>query len=235
MTTKKLNENQIEYFWNPDFVDEFLEWFYEDGDANPFILDNYDAWEPYNKDEAPFIEFKFYRPDGKKSVVTIYNKKIFDIYEEDNFQEILESIDSQHKEITYIIEDELQLEPCSWYQSVFKKVGGVGYEELFTDLETLKQIPTDELPKAVKKNCQKRAKKLEELVIEHLTDGSKVSGWDRLISDSIEYGVPFYPYMFDLLPELGKAADRFKKDPSYYEKVKEITDREACEAFKKIK
>ena len=235
MTTKKLDENQIEYFWNPDFVDEFLEWFYEDGDANPFILDNYDAWEPHNKNEAPFIEFKFYRPDGKKSVVTIYNKKIFDIYEEDNFQEILESIDSQHKEITYIIEDELQLEPCSWYQSVFKKVGGVGYEELFTDLETLKQIPTDELPKAVRKNCQKRAKKLKELVIEHLTDGSKVSGWDRLISDSIEYGVPFYPYMFELLPELGKAALRFKNDPSYYEKVNEITDREAREAFKKIK
>ena len=235
MTTKKLDENQIEYFWNPDFVDEFLEWFYEDGDATPFILDNYDAWEPHNKDEPPFIEFKFYRPDGKKSVVTIYNKKIFDIYEEDNFQKIFESIDSQHKEITYIIEDELQLEPCSWYQSVFKKVGGVGYEELFTDLETLKQIPTDELPKAVKKNCQKRAKKLKELVIEHLTDGSKVSGWDRLISDSIQYGVPFYPYMFELLPELGKAAMRFKNDSSYYEKVNEITDREAREAFEKFK
>ena len=235
MTTKKIDENQIEYIWNPDFVDEFLEWFYDDGNSNPFIFDNYDAWEPHNKNEPPFIEFKFYRPDGKKSIVTIFNEKIFDIYEEDNFEEILESIDSQHKEITYIIEDELQLEPCSWYQSVFKKVGGVGYEELFTDLETLKQIPTDELPKAVKKNCQKRAKKLEELVIEHLTDGSKVSGWDRLISDSIEYGVPFYPYMFELLPELGKAADRFKKDPSYYEKVNEITDREAREAFKKIK
>ena len=167
--------------------------------------------------------------------MTIYNKKIFDIYEEDNFQKIFESIDSQHKEITYIIEDELQLEPCSWYQSVFKKVGGVGYEELFTDLETLKQIPTDELPKAVKKNCQKRAKKLKELVIEHLTDGSKVSGWDRLISDSIQYGVPFYPYMFELLPELGKAAMRFKNDSSYYEKVNEITDREAREAFEKFK
>ena len=235
MTTKKLDENQIEYFWNPDFVDEFLEWFYEDGDANPFILDNYDAWEPHNKDEAPFIEFKFFRPDGKKSVVTIYNKKIFDIYEEDNFQKIFESINSRHKEITYIIEDDLQLEPCSWYQSVFKKVGGVGYEELFTDLETLKEIPTDELPKAVKKNCQKRAKKLKELVIEHLTDGSKVSGWDRLISDSIQYGVPFYPYMFELLPELGKAAMRFKNDSSYYEKVNEITDREAREAFEKFK
>ena len=235
MTTKKLDENQIEYFWNPDFVDEFLEWFYEDGDANPFILDNYDAWEPHTKDEAPFIEFKFFRPDGKKSVVTIFNKKIFDIYEEDNFEEIFESINSRHKEITYIIEDDLQLEPCSWYQSVFKKVGGVGYEELFTNLETLKEIPTDELPKAVKKNCQKRAKKLKELVIEHLTDGSKVSGWDRLISDSIQYGVPFYPYMFELLPELGKAALRFKNDPSYYEKVNEITDREAREAFEKFK
>ena len=167
--------------------------------------------------------------------MTICNKKIFDIYEEDNFEEIFKSIDSPYKEITYIVEDDLQLEPCSWYQSVFKKVGGVGYQELFTDLETLKQIPTDELPKAVKKNCQKRAKKLEELVIEHLTDGSKVSGWDRLISDSIQYGVPFYPYMFELLPELGKAALRFKNDPSYYEKVNEITDREAREAFKKIK
>ena len=235
MTTKKLDENQIEYFWNPDFVDEFLEWFYEDGDANPFILDNYDAWEPHNKDEPPFIEFKFYRPDGKKSTVTIFNEKIFDIYEEDNFEEIFESIDSPYKRVTFIVQDDLQLEPCSWYQSVFKKVGGVGYEELFTDLETLKEIPTDELPKAVKKNCQKRAKKLKELVIEHLTDGSKVSGWDRLISDSIQYGVPFYPYMFELLPELGKAALRFKNDPSYYEKVNEITDKEAQEAFKKIK
>ena len=235
MTTKKLDENQIEYSWHEDFVDEFREWFLSDGNANPFIFDDFDAWEPHNKDEPPFIEFKFFRPDGKKSVVTIFNKKIFDIYEEDNFEEIFESINSRHKEITYIIEDDLQLEPCSWYQSVFKKVGGVGYEELFTDLETLKEIPTDELPKAVKKNCQKRAKKLKELVIEHLTDGSKVSGWDRLISDSIQYGVPFYPYMFELLPELGKAALRFKNDPSYYEKVNEITDREAREAFEKFK
>ena len=78
-----------------------------------------------------------------------------------NFEEIFESINSRHKEITYIIEDDLQLEPCSWYQSVFKKVGGVGYEELFTDLETLKEIPTDELPKAVKKNCQKELKNLK--------------------------------------------------------------------------
>ena len=233
MTTKKIDENQIEYIWNPDFVDEFLEWFYDDGNSNPFIFDNYDAWEPHNKNEPPFIEFKFYRPDGKKSIVTIFNEKIFDIYEEDNFEEILESIDSQHKEITYIIEDELQLEPCSWYQSVFKKVGGKGYEELFTDLETLKQIPTDELPNAVKKNCQKRAKKLKDLVINHLSDSSKVSAWDRLIRDSIKYSVPYYPYMFELLPELGKAADRFKKDSSYYEKVNHITNIEAREAFKK--
>ena len=235
MTTKKIDENQIEYTWNPDFVDEFLEWFYDDGNSNPFIFDNYDAWEPHDKNEPPFIEFKFYRPDGKKSIVTIFNEKIFDIYEEDNFEEILESIDSQHKEITYIIEDELQLEPCSWYQSVFKKVGGKGYEELFTDLETLKQIPTDELPNAVKKNCQKRAKKLKDLVLNHLSDSSKVCAWDRLIRDSIKYSVPYYPYMFELLPELGKAALRFKNDPSYYEKVNEITDREAREAFKKIK
>ena len=233
MTTKKIDENQIEYIWNPDFVDEFLEWFYDDGNSNPFIFDNYDAWEPHNKNEPPFIEFKFYRPDGKKSIVTIFNEKIFDIYEEDNFEEILESIDSQHKEITYIIEDELQLEPCSWYQSVFKKVGGKGYEELFTDLETLKQIPTDELPNAVKKNCQKRAKKLKDLVINHLSDSSKVCAWDRLIRDSIKYSVPYYPYMFELLPELGKAADRFKKDSSYYEKVNHITNIEAREAFKK--
>tara|TARA_R100000315_G_scaffold5626_1_gene1940 strand:+ start:12 stop:743 length:732 start_codon:yes stop_codon:yes gene_type:complete len=233
MTTKKIDENQIEYIWNPDFVDEFLEWFYDDGNSNPFIFDNYDAWEPHNKNEPPFIEFKFYRPDGKKSIVTIFNEKIFDIYEEDNFEEILESIDSQHKEITYIIEDELQLEPCSWYQSVFKKVGGKGYEELFTDLETLKQIPTDELPNAVKKNCQKRAKKLKDLVINHLSDSSKVCPWDRLIRDSIRYSVPYYPYMFELLPELGKAADRFKKDSSYYEKVNHITNIEAREAFKK--
>ena len=41
--------------------------------------------------------------------------------------------------------------------------------------------------------------------------------------------------MFELLPELGKAALRFKNDPSYYEKVNEITDKEAQEAFKKIK
>ena len=39
--------------------------------------------------------------------------------------------------------------------------------------------------------------------------------------------------MFELLPELGKAADRFKKDPSYYEKVNHITNVEAREAFKK--
>lgn len=233
MTTKKIDENQIEYTWNPDFVDEFLEWFYDDGNSNPFIFDNYDAWEPHDKNEPPFIEFKFYRPDGKKSIVTIFNEKIFDIYEEDNFEEILESIDSQHKEITYIIEDELQLEPCSWYQSVFKKVGGKGYEELFTDLETLKQIPTDELPTAVKKNCQKRAKKLKDLVLNYLSDSSKVCAWDRLIRDSIKYSVPYYPYMFELLPELGKAADRFKKDPSYYEKVNHITNIEAREAFKK--
>ena len=233
MTTKKIDENQIEYTWNPDFVDEFLEWFYDDGNSNPFIFDNYDAWEPHDKNEPPFIEFKFYRPDGKKSIVTIFNEKIFDIYEEENFQEILESIDSPYKEVTYIIQDDLQLEPCSWYQSVFKKVGGKGYEELFTDLETLKQIPTDELPKAVKKNCQKRAKKLKDLVINHLSDGSEVSAWDRLIRDSIRYSVPYYPYMFELLPELGKAADRFKKDSSYYEKVNHITNIEAREAFKK--
>jgi len=233
MTTKKLDENQIEYIWNPDFVDEFLEWFYDDGNANPFIFNNYDAWEPHDKNEPPFIEFKFYRPDGKKSIVTIFNEKIFDIYEEENFQEILESIDSPYKEVTYIIQDDFQLEPCNWYQSVFKKIGGKGYEELFTDLETLKQIPTDELPKAVKKNCQKRAKKLKDLVINHLSDGSKVSAWDRLIRDSIRYSVPYYPYMFELLPELGKAADRFKKDSSYYEKVNHITNIEAREAFKK--
>ena len=233
MTTKKIDENQIEYTWNPDFVDEFLEWFYDDGNSNPFIFDNYDAWEPHDKNEPPFIEFKFYRPDGKKSIVTIFNEKIFDIYEEENFQEILESIDSPYKEVTYIIQDDLQLEPCSWYQSVFKKVGGKGYEELFTDLETLKQIPTDELPKAVKKNCQKRAKKLKDLVINHLSDSSEVSAWDRLIRDSIRYSVPYYPYMFELLPELGKAADRFKKDSSYYEKVNHITNIEAREAFKK--
>ena len=158
MTTKKLDENQIEYSWNESFVDEFREWFLSDGNANPFIFDDFDAWEPHNKDEAHFIEFKFYRPDGKKSVVTIYNKKIFDIYEEDNFEEIFESIDSSYKRVTFIVQDDLQLEPCSWYQSVFKKVGGVGYEELFTNLETLKEIPSDELPKEVKKNCQKRAK-----------------------------------------------------------------------------
>ena len=235
MTTKKLDENQIEYIWNPDFVDEFLEWFYDDGNANPFIFDNYDAWEPHDKNEPPFIEFKFYRPDGKKSIVTIFNEKIFDIYEEENFQEILESIDSPYKEITYIIQDDFQLEPCNWYQSVFKKIGGKGYEELFTDLETLKQIPTDELPKAVNKNCQKKAKKLKDLVINHLSDSSEVSAWDRLIRDSIRYSVSYYPYMFELLPELGKADLRFKNDPSYYEKVNEITDREAREAFKKIK
>ena len=158
MTTKKLDENQIEYSWNESFVDEFREWFLSDGNANPFIFDDFDAWEPHNKDEPPFIEFKFYRPDGKKSTVTIFNEKIFDIYEEDNFEEIFESIDSSYKRVTFIVQDDLQLEPCSWYQSVFKKVGGVGYEELFTNLETLKEIPSDELPKEVKKNCQKRAK-----------------------------------------------------------------------------
>ena len=41
--------------------------------------------------------------------------------------------------------------------------------------------------------------------------------------------------MFELLPELGKAHMRFKKDSSYYEKVNEITDREAREAFEKFK
>ena len=41
--------------------------------------------------------------------------------------------------------------------------------------------------------------------------------------------------MFELLPELGKAAVRFKKDPSYYDKINEITNKEAREAFKKIK
>ena len=235
MTTKKLDENQIEYSWNESFVDEFREWFLSDGNANPFIFDDFDAWEPHNKDEPPFIEFKFYRPDGKKSTVTIFNEKIFDIYEEDNFEEIFESIDSPYKRVTFIVQDDLQLEPCSWYQSVFKKVGGVGYEELFTNLETLKEIPSDELPKEVKKNCQKRAKELKDLVVNYLSDGSKVSGWDRLISDSIKYNVPFYPYMFKLLPELGKAALRFKNDSSYYQKVNEITNKEAREAFKKIK
>ena len=235
MTTKKINENQIEYSWNESFVDEFREWFLSDGNANPFIFADFDAWEPHNKDEPPFIEFKFYRPDGKKSTVTILNEKIFDIYEEDNFEEIFESIDSPYKRVTFIVQDDLQLEPCSWYQSVFKKVGGVGYEELFTNLETLKEIPSDELPKEVKKNCQKRAKELKDLVVNYLSDGSKVSGWDRLISDSIKYSVPFYPYMFKLLPELGKAALRFKNDSSYYQKVNEITNKEAREAFKKIK
>ena len=235
MTTKKINENQIEYSWNECFVDEFREWFFDDGNANPFIFDDFDAWEPHDKDEPPFIEFKFYRPDGKKSIVTIYNEKIFDIYEEDNFDEIFESIDSPYKKVTFIVQDDLQIEPCSWYKSVFKKEGGVGYKELFTNLETLKEIPTDELPKAVKKNCQLRAKKLKDLVVNHLSDSSKVSAWDRLISDSIKYSVPFYPYMFELLPELGKAAVRFKKDPSYYDKVNEITNKEAREAFKKIK
>ena len=235
MTTKKINENQIEYSWNECFVDEFREWFFDDGNANPFIFDDFDAWEPHDKDEPPFIEFKFYRPDGKKSIVTIYNEKIFDIYEEDNFDEIFESNDSPYKKVTFIVQDDLQIEPCSWYKSVFKKEGGVGYKELFTNLETLKEIPTDELPKAVKKNCQLRAKKLKDLVVNHLSDSSKVSAWDRLISDSIKYSVPFYPYMFELLPELGKAAVRFKKDPSYYDKVNEITNKEAREAFKKIK
>ena len=234
MTTKKINENQIEYSWNECFVDEFREWFFDDGNSNPFIFDDFDAWEPHDKDEPPFIEFKFYRPDGKKSIVTIYNEKIFDIYEEENFDEIFESIDSPYKKVTFIVQDDLQLEPCSWYKSVFKKEGGIGYKELFTNLETLKEIPTDELPKAVKKNCQLRAKKLKDLVVNHLSDGSKVSGWDRLMMDSIRYDVPFYPYMFELLPELGNAAIRFKKDPCYYDKINKITNKEAFEAFKNI-
>jgi len=234
MTTKKINENQIEYSWNECFVDEFREWFFDDGNANPFIFDDFDAWEPHDKDEPPFIEFKFYRPDGKKSIVTIYNEKIFDIYEEDNFDEIFESIDSPYKKVTFIVQDDLQIEPCSWYKSVFKKEGGVGYKELFTNLETLKEIPTDELPKAVKKNCQLRAKKLKDLVVNHLSDSSKVSAWDRLIRDSIRYGTLYYPYMFELLPELGKAALRFKKDPCYYDKINKITNKEASEAFKNL-
>ena len=30
MTTKKIPETKFEFQWNSDFVDEFLEWFYED-------------------------------------------------------------------------------------------------------------------------------------------------------------------------------------------------------------
>ena len=234
MTTKKIPETKFEFQWSSDFVDEFLEWFYEDGNANPFILDNFNAFKEIPEvDEPPTIEFKFYRPDGKISRVTIINTKHFFIDDEENYDEIYESIDSEYKELNFFVEDDKTLEPCPWYESVFKKNTGVGYQEIFTNLDSLKEIPTEELPKAVRKNCEKRAEKLDDLVENYFSDCSKVSPWDRLYSDSIKFAVPYHPYMFELLPELGKAHMRFKKDSSYYEKVNKIINKETRQAFKK--
>ena len=225
--TKKINENEIDFIWNPDFVDEFREWFFDDGSNNPFICDDYFLFEDEDdKKDIPRIQFDFYKPDGKKNTAVFYNRKIFDIeYEK------LDNVISDYKEVTYFIEDNENFGfLCKWYQSVFPDAKYEGYQEFFENLETFKKMPYLELPDAVIKNCERLAKRLKEVAITIALESKEyntLTPWQILAHDELKYGTSYHPYMFHLLPKLGKEAKKFKDDKTLYDKIDKIRDKEA--------
>ena len=126
---------KYDYYWDDCFIDEFEESFYDARSYNPFINQSDYYYHPVHtyedgSEEASQVVFEFYTPSGEEHQATICNRKIYDIEDEKNYQKILNSIESEHKEIKYFVEDQ-NYEPCKWYKSIFGKDEGNNYDELF--------------------------------------------------------------------------------------------------------
>jgi len=212
--------------WDGSFRDEFNEWFLEVGGCNPFIANECDFYGSKKSNAPSMVEFIFYNPSGEINYAQVYNKKHFDIDEEDEkkYEKIYKSIKSKHKKIKYSVVD-LWDNPFPWYKSTFGKHKGVGYEELFMNLESLKKIPTLELPGIVKKNCQNHANQLKKIVnkfYESEKIKSKIPSWQHMAWEEIQLNLEYHPYMYELLPELAEEAYKFKKDKTLFKKVSDI-------------
>ena len=234
--TKKKYETE----WDDCFRDEFEEWFFHERSYNPFISqDDFREYPDFKRPpEPPRIEFEFYTPNGEEHRVTFFNRKYFFIEDEENYEKIYKSITSKYKKIKYIVED-YNFEPCKWYESSFGKSKGVGYKELFVNLRTLMKIPTEELPIIVKKNCEEQSKFIQKIVDRYNNDTqkfpSKISAWQYMAHQEIAYPGKSHPYVYQLLPELGEEAIKFKKNKNLYKEVSAILDKEYIEAWKRIR
>jgi len=228
---------EYDFYWDDCFIDEFNESFYYARSYNPFINQSDYYYHPEHtyedgSEEASQIVFEFYTPSGKEHQATINNRKIYDIEDEENYEKILNSIQSEHKEIKYFVEDQ-DYEPCKWYKSVFGKDRGNNYDELFENLSTLIKIPTDELPIVVQENCKIQVKKIKEIVQLLLNEKpkSKIPVWQYMAHEEIRYGKIYHPYVHNLLPELGNELYKFQKNPILYEYVERILREETSKAF----
>ena len=64
---------------------------------------------------------------------------------------------------------------------------------------------------------------------------SKISAWQYMAHQEIAYPGKSHPYVYQLLPELGEEAIKFKKNKDLYKEVSEILDKEYIEAWKRIR
>ena len=228
---------KYDYYWDDCFIDEFEESFYYARSYNPFINQSDYYYHPVHtykdgSEEASQVIFEFYTPSGEEHQATICNRKIYDIEDEKNYQKILNSIECEHKEIKYFVEDQ-NYEPCKWYKSIFGKEEGNNYDELFENLSTLIKIPTNELPVIVKNNCKIQVKKINSIV-EYLNNEkpkSKIPVWQYMAHEEIRHGKIYHPYVHNLLPELGNELYKLQKNPILYEYVERILRQETSEAF----
>tara|TARA_R100000353_G_C6458977_1_gene183351 strand:- start:40 stop:744 length:705 start_codon:yes stop_codon:yes gene_type:complete len=228
---------KYDYYWDDCFIDEFEESFYDARSYNPFINQSDYYYHPVHtyedgSEEASQVVFEFYTPSGQEHQATICNRKIYDIEDEKNYQKILNSIESEHKEIKYFVEDQ-NYEPCKWYKSIFGKDEGNNYDELFENLSTLIKIPTNELPAIVKNNCKIQVKKINSIVEYLINEKSKseIPVWQYMAHQEIKYGKIYHPYVHNLLPELGNELYKLQKNPILYQYVEMILKEETYRGF----
>ena len=228
---------KYDFYWDDCFIDEFEESFYDARSHNPFINQSDYYYHPVHtyedgSEEASQVIFEFYTPSGQEHQATICNRKIYNIEDEKNYQKILDSIESEHKEIKYFVEDQ-NYEPCKWYKSIFGKDEGNNYDELFENLSTLIKIPTNELPAIVRNNCKIQVKKINSIV-EYLNNEkskSEIPVWQYMAHQEIKYGKIYHPYVHSLLPELGNELYKLQKNPILYQYVEMILKEETYRGF----